>query len=214
MDESASLHSETHGRPVTSTRPPLEDGAARRIWNGYFRRVEQMLQPLGEEQKRELMLELESHLRESIRQDASGREVERVLNGIDRLGEPEQFLRPLVADRLLKEGRRTYNPLAIGKGLGLALSRGLRWAALSILFAGGYLCSFLLILMALLKPVFPRHVGYFTYASGGWGFGFLANVQGATEHLGYGMIPLALGTGLLLYAALTKGLIVLRGQAT
>lgn len=191
----------------TSLQPDFDTDVARRIWDDYIDRVDSVLSPLRASAREELVREIKAHLLESIREDSGHEEAERVLNATEKLGRPEEYLEPIVTNRMIEEGSTTYNPIWILKGLGRTLLRGAKATVLGLGFGIGYLIALTITSLAVLKPIFPDHVGLF-YAPGEGlrrlAFGFLNDPSARTEVLGYWVIPISLGIGVLLYVALTK----------
>jgi uncharacterized membrane protein len=183
----------------------FQDPIAEKIWRQYFNRLDRLLRPLDETQKRELTLEIKGHLLESFAADQTGAEAERLLNAIERLGEPEEFIRPMLADKLLTKASRTLSPGAVLKGLYYHLVSGARRVFFGILFVLGYLLAVCFALMAVLKVFFPKHVGILLFEKGDLVVGFAYDLKNLrTEVLGYWIIPIGLGLALILYLGLTK----------
>ena len=193
--------------------PDFEEELSRRLWDNYIDRIESALTPLRPAVRREIVQELKTHLLDSIHHDDVEREPERVLNATEKLGRPEEYLEPIVTDRIIEEGATTYHPLWVAKGLGRVLARGLKNGFLGLVFGIGYLVALLITSLAFIKPFYPEHVGLFYDPTVGiekFAFGVLDQTEGMTEVLGYWMIPVSLILGLLLYAGLTKMLTLLR----
>ena len=189
----------------------LEDPVSLKIWSQYFRRISRILWPMDPEQREDLTLEIQTHVLESMAQEKEGGEPERLLNALEKLGEPEQFLRPLMADKMLGKAARTLSPGAVLKGLYLAVYKGVRVALFSLLFVIGYAAALTFGMVALLKPIIPRHAGIFFSPEGGLAAGILGgNTQGYRDILGYWVIPISLMLAVLLYVGLTKLLRLLR----
>lgn len=193
--------------------PPVQDAVARRIWENYFHEVRRQARPLPKAQQRELILELYGHLQASMASATVEREAERVLDALDKLGSPSEYVKPLVADRMLEQAAHSFNPVTIAKGLGLSLFRGVAYTFSALGFFVGYLVSFTLIAIALAKPFFPDAIGAYTHP-GGLSIGFLSDsLKGqAVEHLGYAIIPIGLLLGSVLYVGLTKLLRLLKSR--
>jgi len=193
--------------------PEFEEELSARLWENYVDRIEAKLNSLRPTTRREIVQELKTHLLDSIQHDEAEQELVRVLNATEKLGRPEEYLEPIVTDRMIEEGSNTYNPLWIVKGLGRTLTRGVKKTALGLLFGIGYLLALTVFALGLLKPFFPEHVGLF-YDPGEEpqriAFGFLEQTEGMTEMLGYWVIPLSLAVGVLVYGGLTKMLVLLR----
>jgi len=193
--------------------PPVQEAVARRIWENYFHEVQRQARPLPKAQQRELILELYGHLQASMASGTVEREAERVLDALDKLGSPSEYVKPLVADRMLEEAAHSFNPITIAKGLGLSVFRGAAYAFAAVGFFVGYLMSFALMGVALLKPFFPDEVGAYTHP-GGLSVGFISESMHAqaVEHLGFAIIPVGLILGGVLYMGLTKLLRLLKSQ--
>ncbi len=189
----------------------FSDRIAEKIWAQYFRRLDRLIRPLDEVQRRELTLEIKSHLLESFRGETAGSEAERLLNALERLGEPESFIGPMRADRLLTKASKSMKPRDVLKGLYYHLADRTRKLFLGILFVLGYILDVGLVLMAVLKPIIPRHVGLLTFNNGDVivGFGWdTSNLK--TDVFGYAIIPICLILAVGLYFGLTKLLKALR----
>lgn len=188
-----------------------------KIWNQYLQRVERLAKGLTTDQRHELMMEIQDHLFESFQQQEGKIEAEKLLNAIDDMGDPEVFVKPLIADHFLDSAKSSFNPKTIFKGLYYYVFGGAKYFLVSILYIIGYLCAFLVTMMALLKPFFPHHIGLFLHENGWISFGLLfegfANfgiVMDKTpirlELLGYWIIPIGIVFATLLYLFLTRTL--------
>jgi uncharacterized membrane protein len=187
----------------------------KKIWNQYDQRLQHILRRTDKEEKKELLLEIKSHLLESFNQDPAESEEEKLLNAIDRLGEPEIFLRPLIADRYMTRASRTLSPKDVARGLYFSLFTGFKKAVISSLLGLGYILVFVLALMALLKPFFPNHVGVLLFNDGTITAGLGINSSGVkTDYLGYWVIPISAAIAFLIYIGLTKYLHKVRRSRT
>lgn len=185
--------------------PSFADPVAARIWAQYFRRMNRLLRPLDEAQARELTLEIQGHLWESFRSEAAGSEAERLLNAIDRLGEPESFIGPMRSDRLLEKASKSFRPKDVLKGLYWHLVGGTKKAVLGVVYVLGYILAVIFGLIAVLKIVSPRHVGLFLFNDGDFMFGYALDLTGLrTEVLGYAIIPICGFAAIGLYFGLTR----------
>lgn len=182
-----------------------------RIWSGYFRRIDKITRRMEETQKKELILEIKGHLFESMSESGSRKEPEALLDALDRMGEPEVFLRLMMADKYVTRATKTLSPRAVARVLYYTLFRGFKWASISFLFFLGYFLLLLCGVMALFKPLFPRNVGVFMTHRGGPVIGIIGNSANVkTDILGYWVIPLGLILAALLYFGLTKLLKILK----
>ena len=181
----------------------LQEKISIRIWENYFKRVKRVLKPAPLKQREEILLELQGHLIESIRNDTSVNEADKVLNAIEKLGDPDEFLRPIVADKLFSDASKTLNPKNIILGLGFNFYSNIKRAFVAFLFSLGYIACVVFALMAVLKVFFPKHVGLLRSKTGSITLGFDLS-KGNTDILGYWIIPVCLIISILLYIILTK----------
>jgi hypothetical protein len=182
---------------------------ALRVWDNYLAEASRVARRLPESERRELMLELRSHLAESFAVVGDLRdpdEVARVNAAIARLGRPRDFLRPMLADHLLEQGAGNFHPRLLAEGLYHNVFGGLKAGILSVAFGLAYVLIFAFAAMAVLKAFLPNHVGYFVYPDRTSSLGILADTTGAREALGYWVVPLALAAATILYVLLTLGL--------
>jgi uncharacterized membrane protein len=182
-----------------------------KIWHNYFRRVNRCSKALETHQQKELVLEIQDHLLESFKQETGTTEADRLLDAIEKMGAPEEFIKPLVADKLLGKAVKTFNPKTVLKGLFYYLSISIRNFLLGILFTIGYITAVGMALMALLKPFFPHHVGLNLYKNGDFVLGIDWDITGSTgEVMGFWVIPVCTTLAVLIYFGLTRLLKLLR----
>jgi hypothetical protein len=179
----------------------------KKIWEQYNQRLMYLLRRVNKEEKEEMLLEIKGHLLESFQQDPAESEEEQLLNAINRMGEPEKFLRPLIADKYMNRASRTLSPKDVIKGLYFSLFTGLKKGLFSLFFGLGYIVVCVLSVMALLKPFFPNHVGVIMFKDRSLTAGMSFNSSGVKiDYLGYWFIPVAAGLAILIYIGLTKHL--------
>jgi hypothetical protein len=81
----------------------LTDARARRVWNLYFIKAEAVLSPLAAQVRRELVGDLKTHVRDILANEPhSGDEVTRLKAALDRVGNPREFLAPLLAEAVFR----------------------------------------------------------------------------------------------------------------
>lgn len=182
--------------------PAFSDPAAKARWDDYNARVTRLVERAGSEAAG-LDLDLRSHLAESFAAE-TGTEAERLERAITRLGDPADYLRPLLSDALIARGGETYDPLTISRGLYHALRSGSARALRGGLFALGYAVLAILAVMSVLKPFFADSIGLVRGADGSLTFGITG--AGGEELLGFWSIPLTLALCALLYVLLTRRL--------
>lgn len=163
----------------------------------YLRRLRWALQPLPEEDRGEIVAETRSHF---LDREAQGVAVEAIAA---ELGEPEVYARGFL------ENYEISTALA-GGSVPRMLATASRWLGRGVVASLGFFLVLLLYLLAgswglvaLLKPVFPDRVGFWT-GEHVLAIGFVDPPStDAVEHLGYWLIPLALAAALLLWKLAT-----------
>lgn len=181
------------------------------MWNRYLERVERMLHRVPSDERDDILLELSSHLHESAKSHSMADETERLSLAIEKLGEPEEFLKPIIAMLLATSASRSYAPLAVM----IALAASSRVNTLkflgSVLLGLGYSVSVLLGVLAVLKLFIPERVGLFR-GGDNYVLGILRDTSGMFDTLGYTFIPISLAVSLLMYFALTWLLVWMNSQ--
>lgn len=185
--------------------PAFTDREAERRWRLYFERVDRLVGLTGGSAA-DVRDELEDHLAESFSLAQEAGEIARLDAAIRRLGEPEDYLRPLVADGLIERATARLDPVALARGLYHAIRLGSARMAVGVAFAIGYLTLFAFIAMALLRPLWGGHVGLYRWPDGTIQFGFLRDTTAAVDLLGDWTIPAVLAASGLIYLSLTRGL--------
>jgi len=173
--------------------------SAQRIYDDYMKRVDKCIALLGETDKTELIMELNSHIYEAMLKGADGNEVDSLLDVITGLGVPEEFLKPLVAGKKLDQAVRTFNPKHIFQAIRLNLCSGFIYSFFGLL----YLLLFSFILLIAAKIFFPANTGLFFSGSSFKAFGFITGTDGLNEVLGYWLIPISILTALFCYTCIT-----------
>jgi hypothetical protein len=81
----------------------FKDARARRAWSLYFLKAEAVLSPLQESVRRELLEDLKTHVQDILANEpGTGGEYERLTAALDRVGDPKEFLAPLLAEAVFK----------------------------------------------------------------------------------------------------------------
>lgn len=103
----------------------FKDYRARRAWGIYFLKAEAVLAPLEAAVRRELIEDLKSHVTE-ILNHSTGDEDEfvRVTAALNRVGEPREFLAPLVADAIFRQPPKYRNFGVVFHAVALYATRG------------------------------------------------------------------------------------------
>lgn len=168
------------------------------LWDSFFRKVDLLLAKVPYEQSRAIRKELESHVFEAMQEQSSGNELEKLKQVLTELGDPDDIVPPMIAATQPQVVKNSNNPLDILRVASVHIGQGMviTLRALSILILN--LMGIVFLVMAVMKPITPEHVGYFSSASGQVSFGIIANTELMVEHLGYSVIPLAVVIALML----------------
>jgi len=192
--------------PTNPADPTLPDADpdAEHLIDDYMTHATRVLRGIPDAERADILRELRSHLSDSIAsRDLSTSRADRVRAATGHLGDPAEYLRPLIADHLLQRSARIATPWALAAGLYGQLFRGLRAGIVSVVFLTGYAVAIGFIVMGVFKVVFPTHIGLFVGSDGSPQFGIVGDEAGARELLGYWVVPLGLIGGAIPYAALT-----------
>ena len=132
-------------------------------------------------------MEINSHIYESLQNNNNENEIELTLDIIERLGIPEEVLKPLVADKKLEQATKTFNPIHIFKALILNFTNGISYVIFFIL----YLLLFGFVFLIFAKIIFPSEVGMFTQNNKIIAMGYISikDNQNVKEILGNWFIP-------------------------
>ena len=92
-----------------------------KIVNNYIRQLKGYLKGLPEKDQDEFVKEIESHIYESYVNEKSKDEIERILNVLEKLGEPAKVFSEKMPDAMVKKGKDKNLPLYILSGVLIAL---------------------------------------------------------------------------------------------
>lgn len=180
---------------------------SQRIWNNYIKQVHRIIKPLKNDQKNEIIMELQSHVFESMTHDLESNEETKILNVIEKLGDPVLYLGPIVKDKLLYNTLKSLNPIGIISLFFKKIFSGFKGFLLSILIGIGFIISAMLFLSGALK-IFFHEVGIY-YLGPPWYHIVIGTVKNPNDPsvkdlLGFWLIPIGICTSIIIYYALTK----------
>ncbi len=181
----------------------FEQKASQRIYEDYMKRIKKATNILSKEDQQDLMMEFNSHIFEGLQSYTTGSEIDNLLDVLQKLGTPEEVLKPLVAEKKLEQATRTFNPVHIFKALALNIFNGITYVIFALLYL--FLFSFVFLIFAELWN--PSEVGLFMkdgqLLALGKVDGTTAELQGATEVLGHWFIPIMLLLIVVFYVLIT-----------
>lgn len=135
---------------------------ARRAWRRFRLRVELMLSSVSSKVRRELVEDLAAHVRDLVAfGPEGGSEFERLQAALDRIGDPREFLAPLVGEAIFRDPRRDVGFGQASRALLSLLSRGWRlaWRSASALIA--LVLAAIAAVVAIGNLLDPQSVGLF-----------------------------------------------------
>jgi len=181
----------------------FKEDASQRIYLSYMKRIERMIHPLSKTDQTEVLLEFNSHIYEGLAKKHDKNEIVNLVDILDKLGNPEEVLKPLIADKKLEEATRTFNPIQIFKALALNISNGISYLIFGVL----YLCLFGFVFLIYAKINNPDGVGLYLKNQSFMALGklnktYLQN-SNITEVLGNWFIPVMLLSIILAYLFIT-----------
>jgi len=135
----------------------FEQKASQRIYNDYMKRIRKATSSLSKINQDDIYMEFNSHIFEAIQHNRETNEIDALLDIIEKLGIPEEVLKPLVADRKLEQATKTFNPVHVFKALILNFTNGISYIFFFILYL--FLFGFVFLIFA--KIFNPSLVGLY-----------------------------------------------------
>ena len=178
----------------------IGDVPARRLLAAYFAKVDRALAPLSREEATGVRQELETHILDAMAGTPAGEADAKA--ALEQLGDPDEFIPQLVADRLRARAGRTFGPLDVLAAIGRTAVTGLRGLVTAIVMSVGYLVATVLIILGVMKFTTSQDVGVFRLSTGQLFIGADDNVDGVDLTGGW-FAPLAIVAGIVLYLLIT-----------
>ena len=176
----------------------LKDKNAQRVYDNYINSLKNVLKPILDSDKEEILMEFNSHIYEHIQNNKSKLEIDNLLNTIEKLGSPEEVLKPLIADKLLERATKSFNPLQILKALLLNLTNGVSYIIFFLLYLS--LGTFIFLIFA---KLFISNVGMYFKEGKFRAIGFFKGSSEYQEVLGYWFIPVMILLTVTLFIIIT-----------
>ncbi len=170
-----------------------------RIYNDYLKRVEKCIAILSKEDKKEMLMEINSHIFEGIQRFSDNNETDNLLTVLEKLGMPEEFLKPVIANKKIAQAVSTFNPKDVLQALLLNFKNGIIYSVFALL----YLLLFVFLFFIVTKLIFPSKTGLFYLDEKFKAFGFIKNTDGMNDILGFWFIPLVILSAIIFYLLIT-----------
>jgi len=176
----------------------FEDKNAQRVYDNFIKNLRNVLKPILDEDRQEVLMEFNSHIHERIQNKNSKSELNELLNAIDKLGSPEEVLKPLIADKLMEKATKSFNPIHIFKALLLNIANGVSYIIFSLLYLS--LGTFVFLIFA---KLFNSNVGMYFKEGKFQVLGLVIETSDYKEVLGYWFIPVMILATVILYFTIT-----------
>jgi uncharacterized membrane protein len=182
-------------------RSDFDSIEAYKIYANYIDQVNDIISTLPENDILDIMNEIDSHIYESfICNKAIPSEKERITTVIHDLGEPQSYLKPVIAERQLRQAINKYNIWGILRGFWAILLTGGQYFTAVIMYlfilSGGFL--------VIAKIFYPHKTGLFIEDGDFVSLGFLSQINAeAVELLGYWLIPILVISCVIFYFLMT-----------
>jgi uncharacterized membrane protein len=175
--------------------------ASQRIYSEYMKRVKKATNSLSKEDQNDIYMEFNSHIYESLQNKNNANEIDLLLDVTERLGTPEEVLKPLVADKKLEQATKTFNPLHVFEALVLNFTNGISYVFFFLL----YLLLFAFVILIFAKIINPSEVGMFMQNKSIIAMGYIKtdDNKNVREVLGNWFIPFTLLCILVFYFLIT-----------
>jgi hypothetical protein len=187
----------------------FKNPTAQKIYDDYFKRVSRCVSILSANDQLEMMMEINSHVYEATCTAAAAEEVEVLVNALERLGAPEEVLKPVIAHKKVRQATRSFNPGHIMQALYLNISNGIGYVVFGLL----YLLIAAFGILIITKIIYPSHTGLFVREGHFSAYGFVTDIpNGAKEVLGNWFFITDLTLIAVLYILNTVLLRLLKGR--
>lgn len=175
--------------------------ASKRVYNDYMKRVKKATSSLSKQNQDDIYMEFNSHIFEAIQQKSGINEIDLLLDILEKLGIPEEVLKPFVADKKLEQATKTFNPIHVFKALVLNFTNGISYIIFFILYL--FLFGFVFLIGA--KIFNPAEVGLYSRDASFFVLGISSEAKqsGVSELLGNWFIPVMLILTVAFYFLIT-----------
>ncbi len=175
--------------------------ASQKLYDNYIKRIKKQIATLPKDDQLDLLMEFNSHIYESLQKNNDTLEIGNLINILDKLGDPEEVLKPTVADKKLIQATKTFNPIHIFKALVLNIANGVSYIFFSLLYLLLLGFGFLIVQ----KVIHPNKIGLFIKKGEFFVLGKASGYTNGnlTEVLGNWFIPVMIISAVALYFIIT-----------
>lgn len=180
----------------------FSDNNAQKIYENYLQQIEFATKILSKADRIDVLAEMNSHIYESLStRDQSNSEISNLVDTLERIGIPSDVLKPLIAERKLRQATNSFNPVHVFKALILNLSNGIIYLVFFFLYL--FLFSFIALIFG--KLLYPEYTGLFYKDGKLINYGILENGPELQQYeiLGYWLIPFAVSLAVVFYIFIT-----------
>lgn len=110
--------------------------ATQKVYDNYIQQIEKIVKTLPEEEQLDILMEMNSHIYEGMRNSSSANELDDLLHHIHNFGNLEDMLKPIVAERKLDQATKTFHPAHVFKAIALNIQNGIFFILISICYMG------------------------------------------------------------------------------
>ena len=174
---------------------------AQKIYENYLKQIQLATKQLPSADQKDILLELNSHIFESIQKNDHGDEISNLVHTLEKIGIPNEVLKPLIADKKLLQATKNFNPIYVAQAMFLNLSNGIIY----VLFAVLYLFLFTFLFLIVAKIFYPAATGFFYKKDEFFVFGLTSFDQIKMKHevLGNWFIPTTILLAIIFYLFVT-----------
>lgn len=130
---------------------------AQGVYDGYMKRIEEIVQPLPRAEQLDILMEMNSHIYEGMQNSSIENELDCLLSKIKDFGNLELMLQPIVAERKLAHATKNSSPVHLVKSIILNIQSSIFFTLISICCMGlGFLG-----VATIAKLISPNQIGMF-----------------------------------------------------
>ena len=179
----------------------FKNANAQKIYENYLLQIQLATKQLSKADQQDILMELNSHIYESLQKNNEQDELSSLLIALEKIGIPNEVLKPLIADKKLRQATKTFNPIYVLQALALNISNGVIYFIFAIL----YMLLFGFIFLIVAKIFYPSSTGFFYKKDDLFAYGFVHINENNIKYevLGNWFIPVTILLAILFYLIIT-----------